>query len=168
MRRYNLLLISLGVLSFATTLGVLHVTGSRLFRAPLKLAASNMSYVAAAAIAADRIDTDNAAPPVPQTAAATPIPTAGMPAPSTVVEAHTALPEPARAELVTLRAQIENDADVRTRLNAVNSLRKMGLMGDEDGYVRASLRAAMNDANPNVKSNAEMAYEMVAARYGSQ
>lgn len=164
MRRFNLLLPSLGILSFAATLGVLHVTRGPLFGN----ARENALATAVFPIAQIRHDDE------PFAAAVALIPAVAPPGATAVVQppaAYTApagLPEPARAELVTLRATLENEADVRGRLVAINALRRMGMGGDADGYVRASLRVAMNDPNPNVKSNAEQAYEMVAAQYGGQ
>jgi hypothetical protein len=163
-RRYPVLLVSLGVVSFVTTLA-LENHRHDLWGGGHQAAAT---FIAAAGAGPALLLPDL---PVHASWSGEPavVPSAQQQAashlPATPEAVPSQAPTVAPPEVTSLQSVIENEADVRSRLSAVNSLRSIGLSGDDSGHVRAALRAAMNDPNPNVKGNAEQAYEMVAMKY---
>jgi len=60
--------------------------------------------------------------------------------------------------LHVLEVTVRNDDVVRNRLLAVNSLRSLAQRGDPGGEIRALLRRAMADNDPNVATHAREAY----------
>lgn len=163
MNRYRLLVVLLGVGTFAATLaiqvrtrGLLQADSQPAAAAGLPGAPPLPIYTASAALpSAATHEADNSQSQVQAQPAVAP------------AAAYSQLRSPPSSEVSSLQAIVEADTNVRSRIKAVNALRTIGMSGDDDGSIRAALRTAMQDSNPNVKQNAEQAYELIAMKYDS-
>ncbi len=159
MNRYRLSVVLLAVVSFTATLAIQIRTRGLLQGNPQPAAAVSLpdvprqpAYAGPAAPLAPATRMADTSQPQPELA-----PTAAYPQ----------LSSPPSSEVSSLQAVVEADTNVRARISAINALRNIGMSGDDNGSVRAALKAAMNDANPNVKENAQQAYELIAMKYDS-